>query len=66
MGQREKWWDKSEARKMGREKWGVKSKARKVGHKVESEKWGEKSGGKRKVGRDKSEVPEKWDEKSWA
>ncbi len=33
MGQREKWWDKSEARKMGREKWGEKKvgrEARKV------------------------------------
>ena len=59
---------------MWQEKWGVKSKARKVGHKVESEKWGEKSGArnvrcdksgeKRKVGRDKSEAREKWGEKS--
>ena len=49
---------------MWQEKWGVKSKARKVGHKVESEKCGEKSEEKRKVGRDKSEAREKWGEKS--
>ena len=34
VGQREKWWEKSEARKMGREKWGVKSGARKVGREM--------------------------------
>ena len=34
VGQREKWWEKSEARKMGHEKWGVKSGARKVGREM--------------------------------
>ena len=34
VGQREKWWEKSEATKMGREKWGVKSGARKVGREM--------------------------------
>ena len=34
VGQREKWWEKSEARKMGREKWGVKSGPRKVGREM--------------------------------
>ena len=64
VGQREKRGKKSVARKVGQEKWGKKSKARKVGHKVESEKCGEKSGEKRKVGRDKSDAREKWGEKS--
>ena len=50
---------------MWQEKWCVKSKARKVGHKVESEKWGEKSGEKRKVTRDKCQAREKWGEKSF-
>ena len=34
VGQREKWWEKSEVRKMGREKWGVKSGPRKVGREM--------------------------------
>ena len=43
VGQREKWWEKSEARKMGREKWGEKSEGTKSGVKMwQREKWGDK------------------------
>ena len=69
---REKWGEKSgarkvERRKVGREKWGDKSGGReKWGEKVGCEKWGTKSGA-RKVGREeKSGARKQVGLESWA